>query len=89
MRQESENKLTMVDLFLSVNVIEHYRQKNRYEMLGVGSSASASEIKAAYRRLMMLYHPDKCDEFMNDVNCEISRLVNKAYVEIMNERHGE
>jgi DnaJ homolog subfamily C member 9 len=32
---------------------------NLYDVLSVASTATASEIKAAYRRLALLHHPDK------------------------------
>jgi curved DNA-binding protein CbpA len=33
--------------------------QNHYQVLGVGSTASARDIKAAYKRLAIQYHPDK------------------------------
>ena len=35
------------------------QHKNYYQILGISASANASEIKAAYRRLALIYHPDK------------------------------
>lgn len=34
-------------------------KKNYYDILGVGESADADEIKKAYRKLAMKYHPDR------------------------------
>ena len=34
-------------------------QRDYYEVLGISKSASATEIKKAYRKLMSEHHPDK------------------------------
>ena len=57
--------------------------KNYHKTLGISSSASKSEIKRAYRRLAMKYHPDKnSSEQAQKLFIEI----NEAYAFLSNEK---
>ena len=48
-----------------------------YEMLGVGREASAGELKSAYRKAAMKYHPDRNPD---DAEAEAKfKEVNEAY----------
>ena len=41
------------------NFSENQPSKNYYDILGISRDASADEIKSAYRKLAMEFHPDK------------------------------
>lgn len=46
-----------------------------YDVLGVSFDASVAEIRAAYRKLAMIWHPDRCRR-------ELIRVANKRFQEI-------
>uniref|UniRef100_A0A915MZW5 J domain-containing protein n=1 Tax=Meloidogyne javanica TaxID=6303 RepID=A0A915MZW5_MELJA len=49
---------------------------DHYKTLGVSQDASADEIKAAYRKLMMKYHPDKTKN--DPIALKLSQEINNA-----------
>ncbi len=59
--------------------------RDPYKVLGIDSSASDDEVKKAYRRLAMKYHPDKVEQMGEEVkkNAEEQfREINDAYEKI-------
>ena len=64
-------------------------KRDYYEVLGVDKSASADEIKKAYRKMAIKYHPDKVATLGEDVQKaaeEKFKAVNQAYEAICKER---
>lgn len=60
-----------------------------YKVLGVESTATDEEVKKAYRRMAMRYHPDKVEglgEEMKKNATEQFRAINEAYETIKKER---
>jgi molecular chaperone DnaJ len=52
-------------------------QRDHYEVLGVGRTASADEVKAAFRRLAIQHHPDKNPD--DPAAAERFKEINTAY----------
>jgi DnaJ like chaperone protein len=62
-----------------------------HDILQVSASASATEIRDAYRRLISQYHPDKVDSLgqeLKDLAAQKSQAITAAYQEGMR-AHGE
>lgn len=60
-----------------------------YSMLGVSKTASASEIKAAYRQMAAQYHPDKVSHLGKELIGFAEKkfiMINKAYENIKKEK---
>ena len=51
--------------------------KNYYDILGVSESASTEEIKKAYRKLSVKFHPDKNEN--DDYFSEMFKVINEAH----------
>lgn len=60
----------------------HQSQADPYKVLGISPDATDDEVKKAYRRLAMKYHPDKVEGLGDDIkaNAEAQfRAINEAY----------
>ncbi len=58
---------------------EVFRTLSPHEVLQVVENAPLEEVKAAYRRLVKIYHPDRSHEFLQGSNAEVLKIINEAY----------
>lgn len=82
--------LSQADLNSMLSINEKKNDPDRaYKILEISPSASDEEVKKAYRRMAMKYHPDKVNslgEEMKKKATEKFRAVNEAYNEIKEKR---
>ena len=52
-------------------------------ILGLGESATIGEIKDAYRKLAVKYHPDKCERKEKQANERFFKKINEANETLM------
>lgn len=68
---------------------QNQNNKDWYSVLGVSSQASDDEIKKAYRKLILMYHPDRVatqDEKQKEEATKKFREVQEAYENISKQR---
>ncbi|HUX56628.1 MAG TPA: TerB family tellurite resistance protein [Bacteroidales bacterium] len=82
-------RVTTTD-FLSIKNMFIPETDSSYKILEIDTSASNDEVKKAYRRMAMKYHPDKVshlgDDFRKSADEKFSK-VNEAYGKIKKERN--
>ncbi|RQR34812.1 DnaJ family molecular chaperone [Burkholderia sp. Bp9142] len=86
---QSEQSTMGADAESAENQSSARREANWYEVLEVRPDASSIEIKAAYRRLMAQYHPDKVSSLgkeLRELAEAKSKELTQAYRRAMNSR---
>ncbi len=68
---------------------DDFKRKSPYEILGVNSNSSVEDIKKAYKQKMKEYHPDRLENFaeeLRDLAVKKTKEINKSYEEIRKSR---
>jgi curved DNA-binding protein CbpA len=71
-------KIFLFSLIILPIVIKSEEQEDYYKILGVGKDATDAEIKKAYRKLALKWHPDKNQDKREEAE-EKFKKINEAY----------
>lgn len=63
--------------------INKMRNMSPYELFEITENSEITEIKAAYRRKMKIYHPDKNTAFSKEYGENVSKILNNAYSKLL------
>ena len=66
---------------------QRFSKRDPYDLLGVSKAASQDEIRRAYRKLIVKYHPDKVDHLGDEFRVLAERRfkeIQEAYQELVN-----
>lgn len=90
--------LNQIGYFLGINNTDHLSIRNmfafttddtHYKILGIDKNASVDEIKKAYRKLAIEFHPDKVAYLGEDIRKDAEekfRKINEAYEKVKKEK---
>ena len=71
-------KLFLISLIILPILIKSEKQEDYYEILGIKKDATEAEIKKAYRKLALKWHPDKNPDNREEAE-EHFKKINEAY----------
>jgi len=75
--------LSVCTLSLIILVLEVAGGKDLYSILGVEKNASTSDIKKAFRKLALKYHPDKVKEKDKNTEENFRQIVNGLLISFL------
>lgn len=67
--------------------LEELEQMTSYEILEVDTNVTLPDLKKAYRTKIRIYHPDGADGFLREYTEEVSKLINRAYQDLLGKIH--
>lgn len=77
--QHPSSKMTDAS-FQFAELHEQLEQSNAFDVLGIDHGAPLADVRAAYRRLAVQIHPDKCPEELQELHTALFQNLQEAYI---------